>query len=73
MARTSSRTSVEPASSNGTSASVAEMEVKPQATRVPTPPSPAPKPSKEKMLAVGQAVVQIEKAFGKGSIMKLDE
>jgi len=33
----------------------------------------APKPSKEKMLAIGQAVSQIEKAFGKGSIMKLDE
>jgi recombination protein RecA len=31
------------------------------------------KPNKEKMLALGQAVSQIEKAFGKGSIMKLDE
>jgi len=30
-------------------------------------------PSKEKMHAVGQAVVQIEKTFGKGAIMKLDE
>ncbi|CAN5728340.1 hypothetical protein BH11PLA1_BH11PLA1_05680 [soil metagenome] len=30
-------------------------------------------PSKEKLTAVGQAVGQIEKAFGKGSIMKLDE
>jgi recombination protein RecA len=30
-------------------------------------------PSKEKLQAVGQAVSQIEKAFGKGSIMKLDE
>ncbi len=31
------------------------------------------KPSKEKLQALGQAVSQIEKAFGKGSIMKLDE
>ncbi|MFN7021046.1 MAG: recombinase RecA [Phycisphaerales bacterium] len=39
-------------------------------------PSPAPdaaKPSKEKLQALGQAVSQIEKTFGKGSIMKLDE
>jgi recombination protein RecA len=31
------------------------------------------KPSKEKIQALGQAVGQIEKAFGKGSIMKMDE
>jgi len=31
------------------------------------------KPTKEKLQALGQAVSQIEKAFGKGSIMKLDE
>ena len=71
MARTSSRTSPESASSNDTSTGVAEVEVKPQATRPASP--PAPKPSKEKLLAVSQAVGQIEKAFGKGSIMKLDE
>jgi recombination protein RecA len=33
----------------------------------------APKPSKEKLQALGQTVGQIEKAFGKGAIMKLDE
>ncbi|MBU6412778.1 MAG: recombinase RecA [Planctomycetes bacterium] len=32
----------------------------------------APKPSKEKLAALGQAVGQIEKTFGKGSIMKMD-
>ncbi|MBY0311184.1 MAG: recombinase RecA [Phycisphaerales bacterium] len=31
------------------------------------------KPTKEKLQALGQAVGQIEKTFGKGSIMKLDE
>ncbi len=31
------------------------------------------KPSREKLQALGQAVGQIEKAFGKGSIMKMDE
>ncbi len=42
------------------------------------PAAPAPvvpaalKPSKEKLAALGQAVGQIEKAFGKGSIMKMD-
>ncbi len=34
---------------------------------------PAPTVSKEKLQALGQAVSQIEKTFGKGSIMKLDE
>ncbi len=43
------------------------VEVKPAAAAV------APRPSKEKMQALGTAVGQIEKAFGKGSIMKLDE
>lgn len=39
----------------------------------PTPVMPAaPKPSKEKLAALGQAVGQIEKTFGKGSIMKMD-
>jgi recombination protein RecA len=52
----------ESASSNGT----VEMEGKPRAPE-------AAKPSKEKLQALGQAVGQIEKAFGKGSIMKLDE
>jgi recombination protein RecA len=33
----------------------------------------APAPSKEKLAAAQNAVSQIEKAFGKGSIMKLDE
>jgi recombination protein RecA len=37
----------------------------------PAPPPPAP--SKEKLAAAQNAVSQIEKAFGKGSIMKLDE
>lgn len=39
----------------------------------PAPVMPAaPKPSKEKLAALGQAVGQIEKTFGKGSIMKMD-
>lgn len=39
----------------------------------PAPVMPAaPKSSKEKLAALGQAVGQIEKAFGKGSIMKMD-
>jgi recombination protein RecA len=38
------------------------------------PATPAPiTPSKEKIQALGQAVTQIEKAFGKGSIMRMDE
>ncbi|MCC6321227.1 MAG: recombinase RecA [Phycisphaerales bacterium] len=47
----------------------------PAATVAPAKPSvpDATKPSKEKLQALGQAVSQIEKAFGKGSIMKLDE
>jgi recombination protein RecA len=65
MARASSRSSSESASSNG----VAEIEAKPQTHGG----AQVLKPSKEKMLAIGQAVGQIEKAFGKGSIMKLDE
>ncbi|HMN39249.1 MAG TPA: recombinase RecA [Phycisphaerales bacterium] len=69
MARTP-RSSSESASSNG----VAEVEAKPQAAARPVVAAPTPpKPTKEKLLAVGQAVGQIEKAFGKGSIMKLDE
>jgi recombination protein RecA len=56
------------------------MEAKPQAARgaqaggaaAPVAPA-APKPSKEKLQALGQTVGQIEKAFGKGAIMKLDE
>ncbi len=67
MARASSRTSAESASANG----VAEIEAKPEATARPAPISI--KPTKEKLQALGQAVGQIEKAFGKGSIMKLDE
>ncbi|MGD9688125.1 MAG: recombinase RecA [Phycisphaerales bacterium] len=35
--------------------------------------APAPLPSKEKLQAISTTVAQIEKAFGKGSIMKLDE
>jgi len=35
--------------------------------------APLPAPSKEKLAAMTQAVTQIEKTFGKGSIMKLDE
>jgi recombination protein RecA len=61
------RSSSESASSNG----VAEVEAKPQPAARPV--VVGPKPTKEKLLAVGQAVGQIEKAFGKGSIMKLDE
>ncbi len=68
MARNSRTSSAESASSNGT---VAEMEAKPAAAARPQP--VALKPSKEKMAALGQALGQIEKAFGKGSIMKLDE
>lgn len=62
------------------------IEVKPTAKDTPasvgtakpsgTPgaPGPAPAvPSKEKLAAASTAVQQIEKAFGKGSIMKLDE
>jgi recombination protein RecA len=61
----SSSSSSESAHVNGS----VEAEVKPSA-----PPAPAlVKPSKEKLQALGQAVGQIEKAFGKGSIMKLDE
>ena len=47
----------------------------PAATVAPAKPSvpDATKPSKETLQALGQAVSQIEKAFGKGSIMKLDE
>ena len=63
MAR-SSRSSSESSTSNG----VVEVEAKPQ----PAAPQVL-KPTKEKLHAVGQAVGQIEKAFGKGSIMKLDE
>jgi recombination protein RecA len=36
-------------------------------------PTPVPTPSKEKLAALAQAVSQIDKTFGKGSIMKLDE
>jgi recombination protein RecA len=39
----------------------------------PKPATPAPAPSKEKMAALTSAVSQIEKTFGKGSVMKLDE
>ncbi len=39
----------------------------------PKPATPAPAPSKEKMAALTSAVLQIEKTFGKGSVMKLDE
>ena len=64
----SSSSSSESASSNGS----VEVEVKP--TKSHAAPAPqAVKPSKEKMQALGQAVGQIEKAFGKGSIMKMDE
>ncbi len=69
MARNSSRTSAESATSNGT----AEIEVKPTAAARAPVATPAIKPTKEKLAALGQAVGQIEKAFGKGSIMKLDE
>ncbi|MBX3358865.1 MAG: recombinase RecA [Phycisphaeraceae bacterium] len=37
------------------------------------PPAAPAAPSKEKLHALGNAVTQIEKAFGKGSIMRLDE
>ena len=64
MARGSrSSSSSDSAHSNGT----VDSEVKPGAA------PPALRPTKEKMQALGQALGQIEKAFGKGSIMKLDE
>jgi recombination protein RecA len=62
MARSPRSSASESASSNG----VVEAEMKPSAPA-------ALKPTKEKLQALGQAVGQIEKAFGKGSIMKLDE
>jgi recombination protein RecA len=77
-----------PSSANGTKPRSAPVEVKPPARsdakpagpagnpNAPAPankPAPAQAPSKEKLQALGQAVGQIEKAFGKGSIMKLDE
>lgn len=51
--------------------------VPPQPTAAPAPqgtgPVPAKEPSKEKLATLSTTVLQIEKAFGKGSIMKLDE
>jgi recombination protein RecA len=63
------------------SSKVVQVEVKPDA-RVDAKsakPTPQPvqasyaRPSKEKLAAVAQTVGQIEKTFGKGSIMKMDE
>jgi recombination protein RecA len=42
-------------------------------TKAPAPAVVRAQPSKEKLAALGNAVQQIEKAFGKGSVMKLDE
>lgn len=64
MAR-ASRGSSSASENNGT----VDAEIKPAAHAAPA----VVKPSKEKMQALGQAVGQIEKTFGKGSIMKLDE
>ncbi|MBX3387497.1 MAG: recombinase RecA [Phycisphaeraceae bacterium] len=62
-----------PAAKGGSASSApgSSVEAKPSAPPSPTP--PAPTPSKEKLQALGTAVGQIEKTFGKGSIMKLDE
>lgn len=65
MARSSRSSSADSASSNGVSHAT-EVEAKPRQPE-------ALKPTKEKLQALGQAVGQIEKTFGKGSIMKLDE
>jgi len=46
---------------------------KPASAPVAASPATPPGPSKEKLQAIGTTVAQIEKAFGKGSIMKLDE
>ncbi len=65
-----STSAASPASASGANGTTAVASGgKPAAP--PTP--PAPTPSKEKMQAIGATVAQIEKAFGKGSIMKLDE
>ena len=71
MARSSaSRSDSASVNGSGSSTGTVEIEAKPRSGQ---PAAQAPKPNKEKLQALGQAVGQIEKAFGKGSIMKLDE
>ncbi len=65
MARSSSSAETSSATANG------QIEAKAQAK--PAAAVPPPAPSKEKIQAVDRTVSQIEKAYGKGSIMKLDE
>jgi len=66
------RTDIKPQVGGGiASAPKPGMPVAPAPTAKPA--IPAPTPSKEKLAAIGNALAQIEKAFGKGSIMKLDE
>ncbi len=72
-----SAVAVAPAPRPATSVPVATM---PQQTATPNPSKPVvPKPAesraedKEKQRALGLAVQQIEKTYGKGSIMKMDE
>jgi recombination protein RecA len=49
-------------------------DAKPSSGAAPAVPAAnAPKPSKEKMQALTQALSQIDKTFGKGSIMRMDE
>jgi recombination protein RecA len=58
----------------GTAASGATAAAgKPGAPAAAKPAPAAPTPSKEKLQALGQALGQIEKTFGKGSIMRMDE
>jgi len=48
-----------------------EVSAKAGAARV--APKPDPKPDKEKLQALDRALAQIDKSFGKGSIMRMDE
>jgi len=70
------------ASRNGQAGQASQAEIKPGSPAGPasvpasaggTAAKEPPKPTKEKTQALGQALTQIEKAFGKGSIMRLDE
>jgi recombination protein RecA len=58
------------ASSSSSSSSATATSAKPQAAKPAPPPAPAHDPARDS--ALSRAVQQIEKQFGKGSVMKLD-